>query len=186
MSSKKQQFIKNFSKISKKDVAMAGGKGARLEPFSKIFPKSLIPIGEKPIIEIVIDEFRKYGVSRYYLVLNYKGEMIESYFNNIEKDYTIKYIREKTNRIIFSFELIILYLIAAAFGFLYNNKKTFLHIIFALFTAILFHEILLGFHGKFSFNSVNHSLSVILSLIVISIPTVFFILKSIKKEDEII
>jgi len=76
-------------------VIMAGGKGSRLDPFSKIFPKSLIPVGNKPIIEIIIGEFRKHGINKYYIMLNYKGEMIESYFNNIKKDYEIDYVWEE-------------------------------------------------------------------------------------------
>ena len=75
-------------------VIMAGGKGTRMDPFNKIFPKPLIPIGDKPIIEIIIDEFRKQGVKKYYLTLNYKREMIESYLNSIKKDYEIKYVKE--------------------------------------------------------------------------------------------
>ena len=75
-------------------VIMAGGKGDRMDPFTKILPKPLIPIGDKPILELIIQEFRKHGMREFILVLNYKAEMIESYFNNIEKDYTIKYIRE--------------------------------------------------------------------------------------------
>lgn len=70
-------------------VIMAGGKGSRLEPFSNIFPKALVPIGDKPIIEMVIDEFVKNGVQKFFLLLNHKAEMIESYFNNIKKDYKI-------------------------------------------------------------------------------------------------
>jgi len=75
-------------------VIMAGGKGTRLNPFSKIFPKPLIPIGEKPVIEIIIDEFRKQGISEYFLTLNYKGKMVEAYFDNTEKDYKVEYIWE--------------------------------------------------------------------------------------------
>jgi len=76
-------------------VIMAGGKSTRLEPFSRIFPKPLMPIGNKPMIEVVIDEFRKYGIRKYYLTLNYKGDMIESYFKSAKKDYEIKYTWEK-------------------------------------------------------------------------------------------
>ncbi len=76
-------------------VIMAGGKGKRLDPFTKILPKPLIPIGEKTIIEVIIDEFKQYGIKDFYFTLNYKGQMIESYFNSIEKDYNVLSIWEK-------------------------------------------------------------------------------------------
>lgn len=75
-------------------VIMAGGKGTRLEPFTKVFPKPLIPLGDKPIIEVIIDEFRHYGVKKFYITLNYKAEMIEAYFKSVERDYEINFIRE--------------------------------------------------------------------------------------------
>jgi len=75
-------------------VIMAGGKGTRLEPFTNVFPKPLFPIGGQTITETIIDEFKKYGIKDYYLTLNYKGSMVESYFNSIEKDYNVKYIKE--------------------------------------------------------------------------------------------
>lgn len=76
-------------------VIMAGGKGTRLEPFCSVFPKALIPVGEKPIIEIIIDEFRRHGINKFYLTLNHKAEMIESYFNSAKKPYEVNYVREK-------------------------------------------------------------------------------------------
>ena len=42
-------------------VIMAGGKGARLEPFTRVLPKPLIPVGDKPVIDHIIDRFRVYG-----------------------------------------------------------------------------------------------------------------------------
>ncbi|MBF0405891.1 MAG: NTP transferase domain-containing protein [Candidatus Riflebacteria bacterium] len=76
-------------------IIMAGGKGTRLEPFTKIFPKPLIPIGEKPVVELIIDEFRKFKVNDFYMTLNYKGDMIVSYFNSIKKEYNLKFVWEK-------------------------------------------------------------------------------------------
>ena len=85
----------NMGKLDIPVVIMTGGKGQRLEPLSKIIPKSLIPIGEKPVIEIIIDRFKKHGIREYYLTLNYKGKMIESYFDTIEKDYKLHYVWDK-------------------------------------------------------------------------------------------
>lgn len=75
-------------------VVMAGGRGARLDPFTKILPKPLIPLGDKPIIEVIVDNFADYGCKDFYLVVNYKGKMIQSYFDNAEITYNIKYVWE--------------------------------------------------------------------------------------------
>ncbi|GIU70251.1 MAG: mannose-1-phosphate guanylyltransferase [Candidatus Woesearchaeota archaeon] len=76
-------------------VIMAGGKGTRLDPFTKVLPKPLLPIKDKTITELIIDTFKKYGVKKFYLTLNYKGKIIESYFNSVEKDYEIDFLWEK-------------------------------------------------------------------------------------------
>jgi len=76
-------------------VVMAGGKGTRLEPFTKILPKPLIPIGDKPIIQIIVDKFQGRGTKKFYFVVNYKGDMIQSYFNHLSETYDISYLWEK-------------------------------------------------------------------------------------------
>ena len=60
-------------------VVMAGGKGTRLKPFSNVLPKPLFPLGEKTILETIIDRFRSAGCQRYFLSLNYKADLIRSY-----------------------------------------------------------------------------------------------------------
>lgn len=75
-------------------VIMAGGKGTRLYPYTKILPKPLIPIGDIPILERIINNYCDYGVNRFFLTVNYKKAMISSYFSEIEHDYQIDYVEE--------------------------------------------------------------------------------------------
>ena len=75
-------------------VIMAGGEGTRLEPFTKILPKPLIPIGDKPMIEIIMDEYSKFGMKNFHICINYKGRMIRSYLEDSKDDYTYNYITE--------------------------------------------------------------------------------------------
>lgn len=75
-------------------VIMAGGKGTRLYPYTKILPKPLIPIGEIPIVERILDRFHQYGAQEFYMTVNYKKGMIKSYFGEAEKDYSITYVEE--------------------------------------------------------------------------------------------
>lgn len=76
-------------------VIMAGGLGTRLYPYTKILPKPLIPIGEIPIAEHIINSFKKYGAEEFHMILNHKKNMIKAYFNEIDKDYSIDYYDEK-------------------------------------------------------------------------------------------
>ncbi len=75
-------------------IIMAGGKGTRLYPYTKILPKPLIPIGDIPIMERIIDRFTSFGVRKFYATVNYKKGMIRSYFNDLGSTYKIKYVEE--------------------------------------------------------------------------------------------
>ncbi|RJR21783.1 MAG: CBS domain-containing protein [Nitrospiraceae bacterium] len=75
-------------------VIMAGGKGTRLDPFTKILPKPLVPLRDKPIIEHIMDRFFMNGFSRFILIVNYKKEMIKSYFSDTRLPYSIEFVDE--------------------------------------------------------------------------------------------
>ncbi len=75
-------------------VMMAGGKGTRLLPLTAIIPKPLIPVSGITIAERIIGRFRDGGCDDFWLVLNYKREMIKSYFDDLSHAYTIHYIDE--------------------------------------------------------------------------------------------
>lgn len=77
-------------------VMMAGGKGTRLYPYTKILPKALIPIGELTISERIINSFTKYGCKDVYMILNYKANMIKAYFNELNADFNVKYETESS------------------------------------------------------------------------------------------
>lgn len=75
-------------------VIMAGGKGTRLYPYTKILPKPLIPIGDTPIMERILNTFVAYGIDAFYMTVNYKKGMIKSYFSDLQPAYTIHYVEE--------------------------------------------------------------------------------------------
>lgn len=76
-------------------IIMAGGKGTRLKPFSNILPKPLFPIGEKTIVETIIDRFVDVGCRNFLMSVNYKSDFIASYFEQIEDpDFQIEFFKE--------------------------------------------------------------------------------------------
>ena len=75
-------------------VMMAGGKGTRLRPYTQILPKALIPIGEIPISERIINNFNDFGCAQFYMVVNHKKNMIQAYFDGVSKKYDLTYIEE--------------------------------------------------------------------------------------------
>ena len=75
-------------------VIMAGGKGTRLEPFTKVLPKSLVPVHEKPIIEHIIESFTQLGCLDFYLTVNYKSKILKAYFEELQPDYHVIFVEE--------------------------------------------------------------------------------------------
>jgi len=74
-------------------VVMAGGLGSRMRPLTYTIPKPLLPIGEKPILEIILSQMRKAGFSRVFITTGYQAELVKSYFGDgsrfgIDLEYT--------------------------------------------------------------------------------------------------
>jgi len=65
-----------------KAVILAGGKGTRLGIISSVIPKPLLPVGTKPILEIIIERLRDHGFTDIILNTGYKAEIIEAYFRD--------------------------------------------------------------------------------------------------------
>jgi dTDP-glucose pyrophosphorylase len=76
-------------------VIMAGGRGTRLEPFTKILPKPLVPVHEKPIIEHIIEHFTVYGCNNFHITVNYKAKILKAYFEELQPEYKIKFVEEE-------------------------------------------------------------------------------------------
>lgn len=81
-------------KIDLPVVIMAGGKGTRLKPITNVIPKPLIPIGDKTILEEIMDQFEGIGCRQFYMSVNYKSDMMRFYLDQLEHSYNIEFFEE--------------------------------------------------------------------------------------------
>lgn len=65
-----------------KAIILAGGLGTRLRPLTFAVPKSLIPVGERPILDLLIENLKTHGVTDVYLAVGYRAELIQTYFQD--------------------------------------------------------------------------------------------------------
>jgi NDP-sugar pyrophosphorylase family protein len=76
-------------------VILAGGKGTRLRPYTVVLPKPLMPIGEYPILEVVIRQLAKHGFTRITIAVNHQAELIKAFFGDgskwhVQVDYSLE------------------------------------------------------------------------------------------------
>lgn len=76
-------------------VINAGGRGTRLDPFTKVLPKPLIPVGEFPIIEHIMKEYQTYNCDEFHIIVNYKKDLMKAYFANNDNRYNITWYDEE-------------------------------------------------------------------------------------------
>jgi len=86
--------IKPKRRLDMPVVIMAGGRGTRLAPFTNVLPKPLIPVGDRTIIEVIIDQFLRYGIDRFHLSINYKSKILKSFFEELAPAYSVAYLEE--------------------------------------------------------------------------------------------
>lgn len=79
-----------------KTVILAGGKGTRLKPYTTVFPKPLMPIGDRPILEIVIQQLKSYGFDDIIMTVGHLAELIMAFFGDGSKyGVKIRYSKEE-------------------------------------------------------------------------------------------
>src|SRR5829696_2137411 len=78
-----------------KAVVLAGGHGSRLLPYTRVLPKPLLPVGDRPVLEIIVAQLRDAGLHEIVLATGYLSGLIEAYFGDGERfGVKISYSRE--------------------------------------------------------------------------------------------
>lgn len=90
----KHSELQHREKIELPVVIMAGGKGTRLKPITNVIPKPLVPVGDKTILEVIMDQFESIGCHKFYMSVNYKADMMKYYLNQLDHKYDIEFFME--------------------------------------------------------------------------------------------
>lgn len=90
----KKAELTQREKINLPVVIMAGGKGTRLKPITNVIPKPLVPIGDKTILETILDQFEEIGCTKFYMSVNYKADIMKYYLSQLDHQYDIEFFQE--------------------------------------------------------------------------------------------
>lgn len=90
----KKTELSQREKINLPVVIMAGGKGTRLKPITNVIPKPLVPIGDKTILETILDQFEEIGCTKFYMSVNYKADIMKYYLGQLDHKYDIEFFQE--------------------------------------------------------------------------------------------
>jgi NDP-sugar pyrophosphorylase family protein len=81
-----------------KTVILAGGRGTRLAPFTTVFPKPLVPVGDRPILETIMLQLLRHGLSDVVLSVDYLADLLRAYFNErkaLTRKVKIEFVRDE-------------------------------------------------------------------------------------------
>jgi dTDP-glucose pyrophosphorylase len=90
----KKAELNEREKINLPVVIMAGGKGTRLKPITNVIPKPLVPIGDKTILETILDQFEEIGCTKFYMSVNYKADIMKYYLGQLDHKYDVEFFQE--------------------------------------------------------------------------------------------
>ncbi|MDF3819134.1 sugar phosphate nucleotidyltransferase [Leptospira sp. 96542] len=81
--------------MSRRAVILAGGKGTRLRPYTTVLPKPLMPIGDYPILEVIVRQLVQAGFAHITMAVNHQAHLIEAFFQdgkkwNVKIDYSLE------------------------------------------------------------------------------------------------
>jgi dTDP-glucose pyrophosphorylase len=89
------ELVKEYELPLMRAVVMAGGYGTRLRPLTDDMPKPMLPVGDRPLLEIIVDGLRNAGIRQVNVATHYKGEMIADHFKDGQSfGVDIRYVRE--------------------------------------------------------------------------------------------
>ena len=82
--------------MTKRAVILAGGKGTRLRPYTVVLPKPLMPIGDFPILEVVIRQLASHGFERVTIAVNHQADLIKAFCGDgarwgLKLDYSLEH-----------------------------------------------------------------------------------------------
>lgn len=87
--------VKEYELPLMRAVIMAGGYGTRLLPLTSQIPKPMLPVGDRPLLEIIVDQLKEAGIRQVNVATHYKSEAISEHFKNGEDfGVDIRYVRE--------------------------------------------------------------------------------------------
>ncbi len=92
------QSIANKVPLNNKVIIMAGGLGTRVQPFTNVIPKPLLPVNGRSFLEEIIHRFAFYSIKDFHISVNYKADLIKFYMNSLNLPFNINFFTEETPR----------------------------------------------------------------------------------------